>query len=365
MKANTYFLIVPGTYIRSGLDAKAFCEAGLKTQDSECCFNVVHINNTSAQIYIFICKMILVSIILLLSGICQAQGIDLKNNPGLQKDIHFSVRINLKFSDNSSNALQVEDFDSIYYDQVILKLPKTYTETGIPTRLVYCAHGAGGGVKADSWFLNNFQLVDSMLGNGYAVFDVNGGASVENMGGSWVVQSAFKAYEYIRQNYNVYDEIFVIGLSMGGLSSTNFVYKHSNIVLAHGLFSAVLDLYEQAWKNPWYSTTRQSIAKAFNFADQSGNKWEPDKVTGWNPYTINTFCNAKDTFKIYPVPVKIWHGTGDKSVDVNYSRNFQKYIQNANGYCELRELNSSDHGLSGGSSYMNKELILFFRRFDK
>ena len=121
----------------------------------------------------------------------------------------------------------------------------------------------------------------------------------------------------------------------------------------------------QAWQNPWYPTTREAIAKAFNFSDQSGNTWEPNKVTGWNPYRINTFYNEKDTFKIYPVPVKIWHGSGDRSVDVIYSRNFQKFIQNANGYCELRELNSSDHGLSGGSFYMNKELILFFRRFDK
>jgi pimeloyl-ACP methyl ester carboxylesterase len=301
--------------------------------------------------------------ILLICGICRGQNA--KKDYSALKDIHFKVKINLKFPDNSSNALQVEDFDSIYYDQAILKLPETYSETGIPTRLVYCAHGAGGGVSTDSWFLNNFQLVDSLLANGYAIFDVNGGSSVENMGGSWVVQSAFKAYEQIRHRYNVYDEIFVIGLSMGGLSSTNFVYKHSNIVLAHGLFSAVLDLYGQAWQNPWYPTTREAIAKAFNFSDQSGTKWEPDKVRGWNPYMINTFYNEKDTFKIYPVPVKIWHGSGDRSVDVKYSRNFQKFIQNANGYCELRELNSSDHGLSGGSFYMNKELILFFRRFDK
>ena len=64
-------------------------------------------------------------------------------------------------------------------------------------------------------------------------------------------------------------------------------------------------------------------------------------------YFIKIFFNGKDT-------LKIWNGTGDKSVNVIYSRNFQKYIQNANGYCELRELNSSDHGLSVGSLYMNK-----------
>jgi predicted esterase len=305
----------------------------------------------------------LVFIFLIIFDICKGQSVLNKNEE--KKEIHFTVKINLKFPDNSSGSLQVVDFDSTFYDQAVLMLPKTYSKSGAPTRLVYCAHGAGGGVTADSWYLASKSLLDdSLLANGYAIFDVNGGSSVENMGGSWVVQSAFKAYEYIREHYNVYDKIFVGGFSMGGLSSTNFVYKHSNIVLAHGMYSPCIDLYSQAWQNPWYPTTRQATAHAFNFTDQSGNTWEPAKVIGWNPYSINTTYNGNDTFKIYPVPVKIWHGTFDKVSRVQYSRNFQKYIQNANGYCELRELNSDNHGLSGGSPFMNHELVLFFKRFD-
>ena len=146
-------------------------------------------------------------VLVLIHGIFKTQIMVGNDN---SKDIHFTVAINMKFPDNSSDALHIEDFDSAYNDQVILKLPKTYSENGKPTRLVYCAHGAGGGV-----------------------------------------------------------------------------------------------------------------------------------------------------------PVKIWHGTGDKVVNVSYSRNFQKYIKNANGYCELRELNSNDHGLSCGSPYMNREIVLFFKRFDE
>ncbi len=305
----------------------------------------------------------LVFIFLLACDISYGQNNISKTTP--YKEIHFTVKINLDFPAYISNLLQIEDFDSAFYDQAVLMLPKTYSKAGKPVRLVYCAHGAGGGVTEDSWYLAGKTLLDdSLLANGYAIFDVNGGPSVENMGGSWVVQSAYKAYEYIRQNYNISDKIFVTGFSMGGLSSTNFVYKHNNIVLAHGMFSAVIDLYNQAWKNPWYPTTRQAIAHAFNFTDLSGNTWEPEKVRAWNPYSINTISNGLDTFKIYPVPVKIWHGTWDKMVRVQYSRNFQRYIQNANGYCELRELNSDNHGLSGGSPFMNHELILFFKRFD-
>ncbi len=280
------------------------------------------------------------------------------------KDIHFTVPVNIPLSGNSTMEVKTDDSGTIYHDQAILKLPNNYSKTGKPTRLVYCAHGAGGGVTATSWFLNNYALVDSLLANGYAIFDVNGGASVENMGGPRVIQSAFQAYKYIRQHYNVEDKIFVIGLSMGGLSSTNFVYRHPNIVLAHGLFSAVLDLYGQAWMHPWLPTTRGSIASAYNFKDKSGKTWEEGKVTDWNPIFENTSVNGQDTFKIYPVPVKIWHGSGDKIVQVSCSRNFQRYIQRANGYCELREIDSDDHGLSCGSPVINHELVLFFRKYE-
>jgi predicted esterase len=281
-----------------------------------------------------------------------------------QGDIYFTVPINLKFPDDESVSLDIADTDSIYHDRCILKLPPNYQHSK-PVRLVYMAHGAGGGVKENSWYLNQFSLKDSLLANGYAIFDVNGGPLVENMGNSWVVQAAYKAYEYIRERYTVYPQFFVAGFSMGGLSSTNFVYKHSSLVLAHAMYSPVLDLQEQAWENPWLKTTRAAIAKTYNFKDQSGKKWEGDKVIGWNPLTINTFVSNTDTVKIYPVPVKIWHGTGDKVVTVDASRKFQQYIRNAGGYCELREIKSDSHGLSCGTNEMNRELLLFFKRFDK
>ena len=286
------------------------------------------------------------------------------------KDIHFTVRINLKFPDDHSPELKVSDSDSAYYDQAILKLPKTYSASGTPTRLVYYAHGAGnskeGMVTANSWYPENNTLTDdSLLANGYAVFDVNGGPIVENMGGSWVVQSVYKAYGYIQQHYNVDWDIFVIGLSMGGLSSTNFVNKHSSIVLAHAMFCPVLDLYGQAWEHPWYPTTKKSLARVYNFNDLSGNTWEPDKVAGWNPLFLNTFRNAQDTFKIYPVPEKIWHSINDSTVNISGSRKFQRYMHHANGYCESRELPGGGHGLSKGTPDLIREMILFFRRFDK
>ena len=278
-------------------------------------------------------------------------------------DIHFAIPLKIHRSEESPSKPADRGSKEIYYDHAILKLPESYIKSGKPTRLIYCAHGAGGGVTSDKWFLNNYALVDTLLANGYAIFDVNGGELVENMGGPLVVNSAFLAYLYIRKHYNIEKKIFVVGLSMGGLSSANFIYRYPNLVLAQGLFSAVLDLHEQAWEHSWLPSTRKAIATAFNFNDKSGNTWEERKAADWNPMLKNVTIKGKDTLKSYPVPVKIWHGKGDQIVHENFSRSFQKYILNSHGSCELLELDSDDHGLSCGNPMINHELMLFFRKF--
>jgi hypothetical protein len=92
-------------------------------------------------------KNILLGLVLMY-GIFKTQSI---TGNGNSKDIHFTVAINMKFPDNSSNALRNEDFDSAYNDQVILKLPKTYTEKGkqpglffvhmVPVEVLLLTHG--------------------------------------------------------------------------------------------------------------------------------------------------------------------------------------------------------------------------------
>ena len=279
-------------------------------------------------------------------------------------DIHFTVPVKINSTAGSSQNRPNPNSGRIYHDQAILKLPESYSKSGKPTRLVYCAHGAGGGVTADKWFLNNYSLKDTLLANGYAIFDVNGGESVENMGGPTVIESAHNAYLYILKHYNIDKRIFVVGLSMGGLSSTNFIYHYPEIILAQGMFSPVLDLYNQAWLHPWLPTTRRAIANVFDFKDLSGKTWENDKAAGWNPILKNITISGRDTLKSYPVPVKIWHGVGDPIVLENFSGNFQKYIVNAHGSCDVHELNSDDHGLSCGNPMINHELVLYLRKFE-
>lgn len=248
-------------------------------------------------------------------------------------------------------------------DHAILKLPASYSKTGVPTRLVYMAHGAGGGVSENSWFLNQFDLQNQLLENGYAVFDVNGGR-LENFGSRFAVASAYKAWQYIIENYNVYPQIIVSGYSMGGLTSTNFVYSHSALVLAHVMYSPVLDLYEQAWQNPWLKSTRKELAEVYKFKNPSGNTFDSCAVKGQNPIDRGSFYLGKKRAILYPVPVKIWHGTGDRVVKIASSHRFYHEIKAGGGNIELAEIESDDHGLSCGNPVMNKELLDYIKRFN-
>lgn len=248
-------------------------------------------------------------------------------------------------------------------DHAILKLPASYSKTGVPTRLVYMAHGAGGGVSENSWFLNQFDLQNQLLENGYAVFDVNGGR-LENFGSRFAVASAYKAWQYIIENYNVYPQIIVSGYSMGGLTSTNFVYSYSALVLAHVMYSPVLDLYEQAWQNPWLKSTRKELAEVYKFKNPSGNTFDSCAVKGQNPIDRGSFYLGKKRAILYPVPVKIWHGTGDRVVKIASSHRFYHEIKAGGGNIELAEIESDDHGLSCGNPVMNKELLDYIKRFN-
>lgn len=277
-----------------------------------------------------------------------------------EKEIFFSVNIascNLK-----TPPKNIRFTNGVFTDQAILKLPASYTESGKPTRLVYMAHGAGGGVTDKEWFLNRYELQKTLLEAGFAVFDTNGG-SVENMGGELAVTSAYLAYQHIVKHFNVHPQILVTGFSMGGLTSTNFVYRHSSLVLAHAMYCPVLDLYEQAWKNPWLKSTRKALADVYHFKDVEGAEYDRCATDEYNPLESHSFQTLSGEIKMYPVPVKIWHAVRDRVVTIESSRAFYQRIRNAGLHAELIEIDSDDHGLSCGNEIMNSQLLEFLKQY--
>lgn len=153
----------------------------------------------------------------------------------------FSVEVNCAPMYISEDNLDSEfaDGTNMYTDYGVLIFPRTYTDHGKKTRLVISAHGGGGTVSADSSQAEYQSISQYLVANGYAVMDVNGlpeqyaidngNLRLQDSVGSYIaIQSHIKAYNYAMDNFNFYPEVFLVGISEGGITTTNIVL-HSHI----------------------------------------------------------------------------------------------------------------------------------------
>ena len=288
---------------------------------------------------------------------------------------YFTVRVNQDFPVESTST-DVSDSETYANVECVLKLPPTYSADGEPCPLVMCAHGTSGWVSSSS-YQTQLNRWDALLADGYATYDVNGGMPFDStsahehgqcMGGKRAVEAYYKAYLYIVQNYNVEPMVYVGGLSMGGLSAFNFANNYPEVTRCVGCCYPVTDLYNQAWLNPWYTgtsagSTKGCIAREFDF--DSASTWEGDKVVGYNPATNKHITVDNTDYCLLGMPVKIWHGDADTTVNYQYSVNLINAIRNAGGNAEMRVVHGAGHGESTFSEWtelFNAEVKAYFNR---
>lgn len=307
--------------------------------------------------------------------------------------VAFEVPINVILADTTSNTLAVQDNEETLTDHAILALPKNYDPDGKPTRLIIYCHGAGTHITADTTTLA--APAGNLIKLGYAVMDVNGipDSMSDNTGLHYgapiALQSYIKAYHWVIKRYNVTREVFVVGTSMGGLTSNMIVQSGSIPVIAQAGFCPVVDHFRQAFCLPWSNrdAQRNAISKLFGFVgDYTFNgsltdltKPEMtyymdniDKIIGYNPimrgavnwYDINPYSKLTiaavadaswqqsiaeekviyDKLIIHhPVPIKIWHNDDDGTVRQRYSEYFVNAIRRGGGLAYLRRYPSGGH----------------------
>lgn len=326
--------------------------------------------------------------------------------------VHFSNKINVNFP-TENDSLQIQDSETLYNDNAILFLPTNYKKYGKPTQLVIYCHGAGTHITESTTSLN--EPVTTLVKMGYAVLDCNGipeeisQNSGLHYGNPMTLQCYLKAYRYAIENYNLTERVFVVGTSMGGLSSNMLVQSGSIPVIAQANYCPVTDHFKQAWCNPWQSGQRQRIAQLFNFTGQAPTftatgyptadeiqyyKNNIDKIIGYNPMMKNTvnwnneylnnynnsteMNNYKSLIKYHNVPLKIWHNDDDNTVHSRYSEYYVKSIKNSGGLAILRKFPSGNHNawdngntitiqdVDGNNITIKAsvyELLLWFKRF--
>lgn len=282
----------------------------------------------------------------------------------------FSVEVNCAplYHAQSLTDNSFSDTYQPYIDYGVLIFPKTYRDNGKKTRLVISCHGGGGKVDATSSQAENQSISKYMVANGYAVMDVNGlpeqyaidngNLRIQDSVGSYLaIQSYIKAYNYCMDNFNFYPEVFLVGISEGGITTTNIVL-HSHIpVLAQAGWSPVLDTYNQIWMDPWpwcsVNGPGAVLATVYGFdpaenpeSTKDRHKWVYDekKIMGYNPMKCNVTVGADGLeYRLYRCPVKFWHCKDDETVRYEPTEQFIRSIQNAGGTAYLRLYEEGGH----------------------
>lgn len=291
-------------------------------------------------------------------------------SPYAGKIHRFSVEINCApmYIPEDNLGPEFNDDYQPYTDYGVLIFPSTYTDKGKKTRLVISAHGGGGTVSADSSQAEYQSISRYLVANGYAVMDVNGlpeqyaidkgNLRIQDSCGSYLaIQSYIKAYNYCMENFNFHPEVFLVGISEGGITTTNIVLHTHIPVLAQAGWSPVLDTYNQIWLDPWPWCSVNGpggvLAAVYGFdpvespaSSKDRDKWIYDekKLMGYNPMKCNVTTGADGLeYRHYRCPVKFWHCMDDDTVRYEPTEAFIKSIQNAGGTAYLKLYETGGH----------------------
>lgn len=318
---------------------------------------------------------------------------DIKTRTG--EFIRFTVKDNHRWTDNASTTTDDAESSEETDHLCILTLPESYTPTGKKTPLIMYCHGASCGITANSWYGNstgegdgaNFlAMIRRFTSEGYAIFDVDNTRHVTsgfNDWGSLPLMSAYiKAWEYIKENYNVESDLYLLSASMGTPVAQNMMkwYK-GNIKTALILAPRPFGI-----KGRWdetYATITDERKKEFLVAwgleddailtdDTFVVPAKSDVFTaavdarfrGFYHYeNMVTIDNTNYVFEKYP-PMKVMVGLSDTSF-LPEVRAFYAALQNFGNYVNYREVTGKSHGamctLVGGE--LLDEGVAWFERF--
>ena len=318
---------------------------------------------------------------------------DIKTRTG--EFIRFTVKDNHRWTDNTSTTTDDAESSEEVDHLCILTLPESYTPTGKKTPLIMYCYGASCGITTNSWYGNstgegdgaNFlAMVRRFTSEGYAIFDVDNTRHVTsgfNDWGSLPLMSAYiKAWEYVKENYNVESDLYLLSASMGTPVAQNMMkwYK-GNIKTALILAPRPFGI-----KGRWdetYATITDERKKEFLVAwgleddailtdDTFVVPAKSDVFTaavdarfrGFYHYeNMVTINNTNYVFEKYP-PMKVMVGLNDTSF-LPEVRAFYAALQNFGNYVNYREVTGKSHGamctLVGGE--LLDEGVAWFERF--
>ena len=262
----------------------------------------------------------------------------------------------------------------------VLSLPTSYTQDGKPTPLIMFGHGAGGYITDDVWYSTSWNfitMIQAFTAAGFAVFDVDNTMGQEGGFADWgclpLMTSYIKAWEYIKDNYNVEHDLFIVSDSMGTCASLNMLKWYGNrirtaIQIAPRPFSKYRYATQTDEKKKEmlvaYGIEPASILNDPSFVIPDDSVFD-DKYKGFFQYDNIVEVNGTKVIPNFMIPpIKVIVGAADTQF-LDEVRIFYQALRNSGNYVDYREVAGATHNISFLPNYpgLTPEAVNWLKRF--
>lgn len=191
-----------------------------------------------------------------------------------------------------------ELYETIEEEVAYIAVPTKIDKKNPPTIVIY-SHGSNTRVTLDTEeaFMKDLQTYGELYTKDNLIFAASNQHG-ENWGNQLSIQDTMNMIDWIKENYDTNEKVYLIGYSMGGLPTLNFATTYPEIIAKIALLAP---------------TTRS---------------------TEWNQERVN---------KLEDMDIQIWHGTADVNVGYYLSTTFVSKLKTLGREIPLITLDGKTH----------------------
>lgn len=262
----------------------------------------------------------------------------------------------------------------------IIALPDSYSADGNPVPLIMFGHGAGGYITDSSWYGNsgNFlTMIRAFTSAGFAVFDVDNTRGREGGFPDWgcfpLMTAYVKAWEYIKKNYNVQHELFVVSDSMGTAASLNMLKWYGNHIrtaiqiaprpICKQRYATLSDQVKKEMLVA-YGIEPDTILDDETFVIPDDSVFTDDYIGFYHWENIVTVDEKPVLMNLNFPPIKVIVGGADTNF-LTETREYYQALKNAGNVVNYREVAGAEHNISFLPNYsgLTTEAVNWLKRF--
>lgn len=277
-------------------------------------------------------------------------GDKLLKNDYTRGDIHFTVIA------NAYDGTGVET-------NCVLRLPSTYSKLGGKTPIVMIGHGSKGMVSNNEWYNSSADFnsfVQFLCDNGFAVFDVDNvdknHISTEDCleyGCPQLLNSYHKAFEWIKERYNIEDKLCIYGMSQGSFVAWNYPMFYRGDVKSCLVSGVRVGL---KWLWDIYGNAELANKFGYNSAEYS--------IEFLKPFDIYTHI-VNDSLTTPYVPCSLFYGGAD-TIGMDKNQELENALRNTGYYVESHTYDGISHNdiTRPTNDIIRNNMLRFFKMFN-